>query len=59
MLVQTHIEHLRGKVEESQTINHHGKQLEVVDGKVVGISEVGGENLDDRTPVVPFRKYSK
>ena len=56
MKVQTRIEHLRGIVEDSQTINHHGKKLEIEGGKVVGFSEVGGDQPDDVTPVVPFQK---
>ena len=56
VLVQTRIEHLRGMVEDSQTINHHGKKLEIEGGKVVGVSEVGGDQPDDVTPVVPFQK---
>ena len=43
VLLQTHIEYLRGKIEDSQTINHHGKKLEIEAGKVVGISQVGGD----------------
>ena len=53
VLIQTRIEHLRGKVEENQTINHHGKKLEVEGGKVVNISDVGGGNTQE-TPVLPF-----
>ena len=29
MLLQTYIEHLRGLVEQSKTINHHGKEVKV------------------------------
>ena len=53
-MIQTRIEYLRGKVEDSQTINHHGKTLDVEGGKVVNISEVGGGQADEITPVVPF-----
>ena len=56
VLIQTRIEHLRGKVEESQTINHHGKKLDVEGGKVVNISEVGGGHADEVTTVVPFNQ---
>ena len=56
VLIQTRIEHVRGKVEDSQTINHHGKKLEVEGGKVVNISEVGGGQADEITPVVPFNQ---
>ena len=61
-MIQTRIEYLRGKIEESQTINHHGKTLEVVDGKVVGVSDVGGDQDHDDpphtvSPVVPFDRY--
>jgi hypothetical protein len=31
VLLQTYIEHLRGIVEEKQTINHHGRNIEVED----------------------------
>ena len=41
-------------MEESQTINHHGKKLDVEGGKVVSISAVGGGEADEITPVVPF-----
>ena len=51
VLIQTRIEYLRGKIEENQTINHHGKKLEVEGGKVVSVSGVGGEQPDDVTPV--------
>ena len=34
VILQTYIEFLRGKLEDSQTINHHGKALEV---QVVGL----------------------
>ena len=51
MLLQTYIEYLRGKVEDNQTINHHGKQLEVEDGKVIGISGLGGSKTGELTPV--------
>ena len=51
VLLQTYIEYLRGKVEDSQTINHHGKQLEVEDGKVIGISGLGGSKTGELTPV--------
>ena len=33
VLLQTYIEHLRGLVEESKTINHHGKEIQV-DNKI-------------------------
>ena len=35
VLLQTYIEHLRGLVEETKTINHHGKEVQVepVEGK--------------------------
>ena len=60
-MIQTRIEYLRGKIEENQTINHHGKTLEVIDGKVVGVSDVGSDHgQDDQphavTPVVPFER---
>ena len=42
---------MRGKVEDSQTINHHGKKLDVEGGKVVNISAVGEGKLDEITPV--------
>ena len=51
VLLQTHIEYLRGKIEDSQTINHHGKKLEIEDGKVVGISQVGGDEPVEVAPV--------
>ena len=54
--MQTRIEHLRGLIEDSQTINHHGKALEVSDGKVVGVSEVGESLADSSTPVESFHK---
>ena len=62
VLIQTRIEYLRGKIEESQTINHHGKTLEVIDGKVVGVSDVGSDHVHGNqnhafTPVVPFDRY--
>ena len=56
MLLQTYIEYLRGKVEDNQTINHHGKQLEVEDGKVVGISALGGGKAEELTPVETIQK---
>jgi hypothetical protein len=31
VLLQTYIEHLRGIIEDKQTINHHGKSIEVED----------------------------
>ena len=56
VLLQTYIEYLRGKVEDNQTINHHGKQLEVEDGKVVGISALGGGKAEELTPVETIQK---
>ena len=29
VLLQTYIEHLRGLMEESKTINHHGKEVKI------------------------------
>ena len=29
VLLQTYIEHLRGLMEESKTINHHGKEIKI------------------------------
>ena len=51
VLLQTYIEYLRGKVEDSQTINHHGKSLQVEDGKVVTVSEVGEGQAVGITPL--------
>ena len=34
VLLQTFIEHLRGKVEEKKEINHHGKTIEIGETKV-------------------------
>ena len=60
VLLQTYIEHLRGKIEDSTTINHHGKELTIEDGKVIGVSDVGGSSTDpDPTPVVPFKDSNK
>ena len=53
-MLQTYIEYLRGEVEDSQKINHHGKEMEVEGGKIVKISDVGGVLPDESTPVVPF-----
>jgi hypothetical protein len=38
-MLQTYIEYLRGLVEESKTINHHGKEVKVdlVDNKLGNI----------------------
>ena len=33
VILQTYIEYLRGKTEESKEINHHGKTIEVTDNK--------------------------
>ena len=54
VLLQTYIEYLRGEVEDSQKINHHGKEMEVEGGKIVKISDVGGVLPDESSPVVPF-----
>ena len=54
-MLQTYIEYLRGKVEDSQSINHHGKELKVENGKVVDVSDVGG-NGSTSTPVEPFNR---
>ena len=55
--MQTHIEYLRGQIEDGQTINHHGKTLEVVDGKVVGILKIGGgDEPFEVTKVAPVDK---
>ena len=51
VLLQTYIEYLRGKVEDSQTINHHGKSLQVEDGKVITVSEVGEGQAVGITPL--------
>merc|ERR1719312_2270308 len=51
VLLQTYIEYLRGKVEDSQTINHHGKSLQVEDGKVITVSEVGEGQSVGITPL--------
>ena len=51
--MQTYIEYLRGKVEDNQSINHHGKELKVENGKIVDISDVGGGD-NTMTPVEPF-----
>merc|ERR1719431_1830502 len=51
VLLQTYIEYLRGKVEDSQTINHHGKSLKVEDGKVITVSEVGEGQAVGITPL--------
>ena len=56
--MQTYIEYLRGKVEDNQTINHHGKELKVENGKVVDMSEVGGGD-STMTPVEPFDSKKK
>merc|ERR1712013_272247 len=56
VLLQTYIEYLRGKVEDNQTINHHGKQLDVEDGKVVGMSALGGGKAEELTPVETIQK---
>ena len=40
MLLQTFIEHLRGKVEDKQEINHHGKTIEI------------GETNDAKSPKI-------
>ena len=42
---------MRGKVEDSQTINHHGKKLDVEGGKVVNISAVGVGKPNEITSV--------
>ena len=55
VLVQTYIQHLRTKIEDKTTINHHGKELELDGGTVVGISKVGGKTQEE-TPVVAFDK---
>ena len=60
VLLQTYIEHLRGKIEDSTTINYHGKELTIEDGKVIGVSDVGVSSTDpDPTPVVPFKDSNK
>ena len=58
VILQTYIEFLRGKLEDSQTINHHGKALEVEGGRVVSVSEVGGVDAqaDTITPVESLEK---
>ena len=55
VLLQTYIEFLRGKIEDSQTINHHGKALEVEGGKVVSVSEVG--EVTEMTPIESLERY--
>ena len=43
MLLQTYIEYLRGLVEQSKTINHHGKET-----NVESIVDLADENYVDR-----------
>jgi hypothetical protein len=42
VLLQTYIEYLRGLVEETKTINHHGKEVKVdpIDNNMVQILAV-------------------
>ena len=42
VLLQTYIEHLRGIVEETKTINHHGKEIsvETVDKNPAPLSKI-------------------
>ena len=45
-------------MEDSQTINHHGKSLKVEDGKVITVSEVGEGQSVGITPLETDHRLS-
>jgi len=56
VLLQTYIEHLRGKTEENKEINHHGKKIEVESKeknshKIINVNSVGDTYSGDEVKV--------